>query len=159
MLKERAQSKLRLSGSHPLSKLKVTITRSSVMWRNFFGKGMPFKGLWKKLWMLWLLWQTSKMVLLMNELIVTYNIRKMSAWSCIARSEDDWLSATQSNQLPQPTSEVNSLPSPWSRSTLQCCHGGTERSVTSVSVVETTLWTKTSVWHQATQQQGWRAQD
>lgn len=68
---------------------------------------------------MWLLWQTSNIFLLMNKLIVTYNIKKTSAWAYMTRLEDDWLSASQSNQLLQLTSEVSLLPSLWSRSMLQ----------------------------------------
>lgn len=119
MLKEREQSKLRLSGSQPLPRLKATIRRSSVMQRNFEEKGCLLKVCKRNPDRCDSCDRPVKCSCLMNELIVTYNIKKMSAWYYMTRSEDDWLSATQSNQLLQPTSEVNSLPSPWSRSALQ----------------------------------------
>lgn len=84
--REREQSKLELSGSPPRPNLKAAIKRSSV--NKFCGKGMPFKLLWKKPHMAWLLWQTSE-ILLTNESTVTYNIKTMSAWSYMARSEDE----------------------------------------------------------------------
>lgn len=107
---------------------------------------MPSKLLWKKPHLAWLLWQTSKMLALMNELTVTSNIGTMSAWSYMTRSEDEWLSAALSNQLPQATWEVSSLLWPWFGSVLQCCTQGAEQCVPSVSTAQTALQTKASVW-------------
>lgn len=155
MLKEREQSKLKLSGSPPLPKLKATMKRSPVMWTNFVENGCLLNfcesnPIWNG---------CCKMLVLMNELTVTSNIGTMSAWLYMTRSEDEWLSAALSNRLPQATWEVSSLPWPWPEPALQCCTQGTAWCVPSVSTAQTALQTKASVWHKAVQYQGWRAPD
>lgn len=69
MLKEREQTKLKLSGSPPLPKLKATMKRSPVMWTNFVEKGCLLNfcernPIWHgcydrpvKCWRWWMNWQ------------------------------------------------------------------------------------------------------
>lgn len=127
------------------------------MWRNFVEKGYLLKGC-ERNWLVWLLWQTNKMFFLMNELTMTYNIKTLSeslTWqsqkttSFLQPSQTNYYSALQ-RSAHCPHHEV-----------LYCntTHRGTTWSVTSVNIAYTMMWTSaTSVQHQATHHQTWRAQ-